>query len=87
MVHRSRKDNDSLTERCNIAMKIMKVDNLKSLKSQAIVAAKHESASDQYTVYLVNLDLCTCSLEMNLLGTSRSRKKDVGEKVLVDKAA
>lgn len=66
MVHGSRKDNDSLTEICDIAMKIMKVDNLKNLKSQAIVTAKHEPASDQYTVYLVNLDLCTCSLEMNM---------------------
>lgn len=59
MVHGSRKDDDSLKEICNIAMKIMKADNPESLKSQAIVTAKHESVSDQYTVYLVNL---TCAL-------------------------
>lgn len=66
MVLGSRKDNDSLTERCSIAMKILKVNNLKGLRSQALVTAKYESESDQYTVYLDNLNLYTCSLEMNL---------------------
>lgn len=66
MVLGSRKDKDSLTERCSIAMKILKVNNLKSLRSQALVTAKYESESDQYTVYLENLNLYTCSLEMNL---------------------
>lgn len=66
MVLGSRKDNDSLTERCSIAMKILKVNNQKSLRSQALVTAKYESESDQYTVYLENLNLYTCSLEMNL---------------------
>lgn len=66
MVLGSRKDDDSLTERCSSAMKILKVNNLKSLRSQALVTAKYESESDQYTVYLENLNLYTCSLEMNL---------------------
>lgn len=69
-------------------MKILKVNNLKSLRSQALVTAKYESESDQYTVYLENLNLYTCSLEMNLANwdfMGVKEKEDVDDKVLDDR--
>lgn len=59
----SRKDNESLIGGCINAMKIMKVNDLKSLRNETFVTAKHKSASDEYALDLVNSNLCTCSLE------------------------